>query len=187
MADVNPEPRAIDEDMDRLVRGEPVKSNVMELLQSPREGRVVGDREIDLEELCQATEKALGLAKRKMEDGRPCGSSEPPRSRCLRRTVAAGFTVGRTSPGIERVIRKPDGQVATLLKACLVLRPIPHPISRLRVLVLAALRILHRCSLREARASRHHEPTIRSHAPTPLIARFSERTVTEPVGGYGLA
>ena len=58
-------------------------------------------------------------------------------------TLATGFAAGRSSPRIERVIRKPDGEVATTPEAGLVLRPIPHPISRLRVLVLAALRILH--------------------------------------------
>ena len=145
MADVNPEPRAIDEQMDRLVRGEPTKSKVIELLQSPRQSRVVGDREIDLEELSQATEKALGLAKRKMEDHAD-RQSRLDRDVCVG-TLAAGFATGRSSPGIERVIRQPDGQVAAPPEAGLVLSPIPHPIRRLRMLVLASLRILHRCSL----------------------------------------
>jgi hypothetical protein len=39
----------------------------------------------------------------------------------------------RSSPGIERSIRKPDGQVTTLLEAGLVFRPIPKPVLRLRV------------------------------------------------------
>ena len=72
MADVNCEPRAIDEQMDRLVRGEPTKPNGTERLEAPRQSRVVGDREIDLEEFSQATEKALGLAKRKMASWLAC-------------------------------------------------------------------------------------------------------------------
>jgi hypothetical protein len=58
--------------------------------------------------------------------------------------LTAGFPTRRSSPGIERSIRKPDGQVTTLLEAGLVFRPIPKPVLRLRVFVLAALRILRR-------------------------------------------
>src|SRR5665811_2274759 len=64
------------------------------------------------------------------------------------RTLAAGLAAGRSPPGIECLIRQPDGHVATTPKAGLVLRPIPYPILRLRVLVLASLRILHRWRLR---------------------------------------
>ena len=80
-------------------------------------------------------------AKRKMEDhaGR---QSRLDCDVCVG-ALAAGFAVGRSLPGIERVIRKPDGQVTTLLQAGLVLRPISYPIRRLHMLVLAALRILH--------------------------------------------
>ena len=45
-------------------------------------------------------------------------------------------------------IGKPDREVATLLEASLVLRPILDPILRLRVFVLASLRLLHRWWLR---------------------------------------
>src|SRR5680860_265852 len=63
-------------------------------------------------------------------------------------TLAAGLAASRSTPGIERLIRKPDGHVATTPKAGLVLRPIPYPILKLRLLVLASLRILHRWRLR---------------------------------------
>ncbi len=143
MADVNPEPGTIDEQMDWSIRVEPAKSNVIELLQSPRQGRMVGDREIDPEEFCQAMEEALGLAKRKVKD-------HADRQRGLDRDVrvpalTAGFPAGRSSPGIECGIREPDRDVATLLEAGLIFSPITHPISGLRVLVLASLRILHGC------------------------------------------
>jgi len=45
---------------------------------------------------------------------------------------------------VERSIRKQDSQVTALLHASLVLGPVPHPILRLRMLVLASLRVLHR-------------------------------------------
>ena len=61
--------------------------------------------------------------------------------------LAARFALGRNSPGFERIIRKPDGQVTTLLQAGFVLWPVPHPVLRLRMLVLAALRVLHGGSL----------------------------------------
>ena len=104
---------------------------------------MIGDREIDVEELCQATEEALGLAKRKVKD-------HADRQRGLDRDVrvpalTSGLAAGRSAPGIERSIRKPHGQVATTLESCLVVSPIAHSITRLRVLVLASLRILHRC------------------------------------------
>ena len=42
--------------------------NVTELLEPPGQGRVIRDWESQLEQLGQRLEKALGLAKRKMED-----------------------------------------------------------------------------------------------------------------------
>ena len=62
MADVDPETRAIDEQMDEPVWGKPVEADVAELLQAPGKGGVIGDREIDVEDLCQGTQKALGLS-----------------------------------------------------------------------------------------------------------------------------
>jgi len=41
------------------------KLNVVELLQAPRQGGVIRDRQLNIEHLCQATEEALGLTKRK--------------------------------------------------------------------------------------------------------------------------
>ena len=110
---------------------------------------MIGDREIQLEQLGQRPQEALGLAKRKMED-------HADRQRGLDcdvriGTLAAWFAAGCLVPCIEGFIRKPDREVATLLQASLVLRPIPDPILRFRVLVLAALRILHRWRLRGRR------------------------------------
>ena len=123
MTDVHSETRTVDEQMDRSIRGEPAKSNVPELLQSPRQRRVIRNREIHVEQLGQATEEALGLAKRKVED-------HADRQRRLDRDVrigslAAGFATGRSAPDIERGIREPNGQVATPPEARFILRPIP--------------------------------------------------------------
>ena len=97
---------------------------------------------IDFEQLGKGTKEPLGMAKRKMKD-------HADRQRCLDRNVrigalATGLAGDRSTPGIERSIGKPDRQVTTLLQPGLALRPIPYPISRLRVLVLASLRIFPR-------------------------------------------
>jgi hypothetical protein len=144
--DVNPEPSAVDEQMDRSIGGEPTAPNVTKLLQSPRQGRVIGDRQIDFELLDKGTKEPLGLAKRKMEDHADHQGSLDRDVRIP--ALTAGLAAGRSSPSIECVITKPDRQFASLPQTGLVLRPVSNPISRLRVLVLAALRILHSCRLR---------------------------------------
>ncbi len=67
-ADVNPEPRTADEQMDRSIRGEPAELDLAELPKPPQQGPVIRDREIQLEQVSQRTQEALGLAKRKVED-----------------------------------------------------------------------------------------------------------------------
>jgi hypothetical protein len=110
---------------------------------------LIGDREIELEQVGEGTEKALGLAKRKVED-------HADRQRGLDRDVrvpalTTGLATCRSSPGIERSIREPHRQVATSLQTGLVRSPIADPILRLRVLVLAALLRLSRfCAWRES-------------------------------------
>ena len=132
--------------MDRSVRGELAELDLAELLNPPRKRDVIRNREIQLEQLDKRPKESLGLAKRKMED-------HADRQGRLDREVrigalATGLAAGGSTPGFERVIREPDGQVATMLEAGLIFRPIPYPIPRLGVLVLAALRILHRGRLR---------------------------------------
>ena len=53
MTDMNAEPRTIDEQMDRSIRGEPAKSDLTELLQPPGQRRMVGYREVHLEHMGQ--------------------------------------------------------------------------------------------------------------------------------------
>ena len=142
MADVNPEPRTIDEQMDRPTRREPTKSNLTESLEPPRQRRVIGNRDLQVQHLSQGTKEALGLPEREEKD-------HADRQGRLDRDVRVGALAGRFSAGccpsrLECVIGEPDCEVATVLELGLVFSPIPHPISRLRVLVLATLRILHR-------------------------------------------
>jgi len=101
VSDMNPEPRAVDEQMDRSIRGEPAKPNITELLKPPGNGRVIRDREIQLEQLGQRLEKALGLAKRKMEDHADGQSRLDGDVRI--RALATGLPAGRFPPGVDRI------------------------------------------------------------------------------------
>jgi hypothetical protein len=155
MTDVNPESCAVDEHVNRLTRREPRDTDATEVLQTSRQSRVVGDWEIDLEDFAKATKESLGLAKRKVKDHAhsQCG---------LDRNITVGalatrLALGRNSPGIARIVRKPDRQVTTPLQTGFLLRPVPYPILRLRVLVLASLRILHSVAAPGAMASCHFE------------------------------
>ncbi|MDG2241847.1 MAG: hypothetical protein P8L30_16715 [Longimicrobiales bacterium] len=88
--------------------------------------------------------------------------------------LAARFALGRNSPGFERIIRKPDGQVTTLLQAGFVLWPVPHPVLRLRMLVLAALRVLHGASLQirgfTSQRNLEQEPCTNATTTPPSVA-----------------
>ena len=53
MTDINAEPRTVDQQMDRPTRREPAKSDLTELLQTPGQRRIVGDREVHLEHMGQ--------------------------------------------------------------------------------------------------------------------------------------
>ena len=99
MPDVNPEPRTVDEQMDRSICGESAKPNVTELLKPPGQGRVIRDREIQLEQLGQRPEEALGLAKRKMEDHADRKSRLDGDVRI--RALATGLPAGRFPPGVD--------------------------------------------------------------------------------------
>ena len=68
MPDVNSESCTVDEYVNRLTRRELTHTDLTKFLQTPRQRGMIGDREVDLEHIYQATKEALGLAKRKMED-----------------------------------------------------------------------------------------------------------------------
>jgi hypothetical protein len=135
----------------------------------------------------QGTQEALGLSERKVKD-------HADHERCFDRDVrvsalATGFATGWSSPGVEGVIGKPDGKVSSLLPAHLVLTPIPHPILRLRVLVLAAFLILHgrRLQIRGFTSMMHrdHEPC--TNAPSLRELRENQLNPLYPLWHSGAA
>jgi hypothetical protein len=113
MTDVNPEPRTIDEQVDRSIRSEPAKADLAELLEPPGQSRMVGDRDLQLEHLGQGTQEAFGLSERKVEDHANCQSCFDGDIRIG--ALTAGFPTGRRSPGVEGIIGKPDGEVTSSL------------------------------------------------------------------------
>jgi hypothetical protein len=101
VSDMNPETRAIDEQMDRLIVPHSTKSNVIELLETPRQSGMIRDREIQFEQLGQGTQEPFGLPERKVED---YAEGEP----CLNRYVRVGALAARLSagwlpPGFDRI------------------------------------------------------------------------------------
>ena len=65
MADVNPEARAVDEQVDRLIALDSAERDLTELLQPSGQSCVVRNGDLHLEQLGQRTEEALGLPERK--------------------------------------------------------------------------------------------------------------------------
>ncbi len=113
IADVNPEARAVDEQVDRSMARDRTKRDLTERLESPGQSRMVGNRNLHLEPLGQGTQEALGLSERKVKD-------HADRESCLDRDVrvgalTTGFATRRSSPGVDGVIGKPDGKVASSL------------------------------------------------------------------------
>ena len=98
---MNPEPRTIDEQMDRLTVPGRTKWDYAELLETSRQGRVIRDWETQLEQLGQRPEEALSLAKRKMED-HPNRQSSLDSDVCIC-TLTTGFPAWRFPPGGDRV------------------------------------------------------------------------------------
>ena len=96
--------------------------NLIEVLTTPREGRVVGSFEIDIHQGQHRPQEALRLAKRQPED-------EPQRQRGLDRVIrelalSASSTARRGCPCGNRVSGEPERDVASPDERALVLRPI---------------------------------------------------------------
>ncbi len=68
MADVNPEARAVDEQVDRSMARDRTKRDLTERLEPPGQSRVVGNGELHLKHLCQRSQEAFGLSERKLKD-----------------------------------------------------------------------------------------------------------------------
>ncbi len=69
-------------------------------------------------------------------------------SRLDRDVRVPSLPAGRCPPGVQALLGEPDGEITSPSEAGLVLTPVPHPISRLRILVLGALWTLHQVWLR---------------------------------------
>ena len=67
MTDVAADPRAVDEKMHRLMGVATVELNRTKPVQAPGQRRVIGNRQVHLQQLDQATQKTFRLAQRKVE------------------------------------------------------------------------------------------------------------------------
>ena len=99
MADLNPEPSIIDEQMDRSICREPAEPDLAKLLEPPGRRPVIGDREVHLKHVSKGTQEALGLPKRTVKDN----ADRQRHLECDVRVgvLAAGFGTGRSPPGVE--------------------------------------------------------------------------------------
>jgi hypothetical protein len=61
MTDVDPQPGAVDEQMQRPMGGRRMELDLTQRLQTPGQRRVIGNRQIHIQQLGQGTQKALGL------------------------------------------------------------------------------------------------------------------------------
>jgi hypothetical protein len=78
MTDVDPETRAVDEQMDRSIYREPAEADLAELLEPPGQSRMVGNRDLHLEHLGQGTQEALGGTSNVGEEATPARSTVAP-------------------------------------------------------------------------------------------------------------
>ncbi len=105
MTDMDPETGAVDEQADRALARDRRKVDYPQVLEPPGQRRMVGNGELQLEHVGQGTQEALSLSKRKVED-------HANRQSCLNRGVRVGvLAAGQGPPGVDGVVRKPDGQV----------------------------------------------------------------------------
>ena len=106
MADVDPEPRAVDEQVDRSIDRDRSIRDLAKLLEPSGQSRMVGNRYLHVEHVCQRAKEALGLPERKVED-------HADRESYLDRDVRVdALTIGCSArwgpPGVEGIVRKPD-------------------------------------------------------------------------------
>ena len=113
MANVNPETRAVDEQVHRALAWDRRNVDYPQVLEPPGQRRVVGDREVHLKQASKGTQEALGLSKRKGKDHADRQSRLDGDVRVGR--LAARFPAGQSSPGVQCSVGKPDCKVASSL------------------------------------------------------------------------
>jgi len=96
---VNPETRAVDEQMDWSIVHSCTKWNLAELLEAPRQGGMVGDGKVHLQHASQGTQGPFGLPERKVED-HTNRQSRLDGDICVG-ALTAGFPAGRLLPGVD--------------------------------------------------------------------------------------
>ena len=138
---MNPETRAVDEQVDRSICGETPEPEVPEFLKAPGESRVIGNRQVQVKELSEGPEEPLGLTEREAKDHADRQGSLDGQVRVG--PLTAGPPGGRRLPGIQRGFGEPDREGAPLPESRFVVSPVPYPVPGLGLLVLAALGIPH--------------------------------------------
>jgi hypothetical protein len=111
IADVNPETRTVGEQVDSSLARDRTKREFTERREPPGQSRVIRNRDVQFEFLCQRSQESFGLPEREMKD-------HADRQRCLNRNVrvgalAAGLAAGSGPPGVDGVVGKPDGEAAS--------------------------------------------------------------------------
>jgi len=109
IADVNSETCTVDEQMDRPLARDHTKRDLTEGLQPPAQSGVVGNGHLHLKRLCQRSQEPFGLPERKVKDHADRQSRLNRENRV--ETLAARSATGWCPPGLDGVVRKPDGQV----------------------------------------------------------------------------
>ena len=112
MTDVNSESCTVDQQVDRLIVPGCTKWNVAELLMPPGQRCVIRNWEIQIEQQGQPSKEALRLTKWEMKDHAD-RQSRLDSDICVG-ALTAGFAAGRSTPGIEGGIRKPDSEVTAV-------------------------------------------------------------------------
>lgn len=96
---MNPETRAVDEQMDRLIVHGCTKWNLAEFFEPPGQSGMVGDGKLHLQHAGHGTKGTLGLPERKVEDH---AEGECCLNRYLRvDALAAGLSAGWLPPGVD--------------------------------------------------------------------------------------
>ena len=98
---MNPEPRTVDEQMDRLTVPGRMKRDYAELLETSRQSRMVWNWEINSQHTGQGTKEPFGLSKRKVKD-HPNRQSRLDSDVCIC-ALTAELPAWRFPPGGDRV------------------------------------------------------------------------------------
>lgn len=166
MPDVDPEPGAVHEEMDRTIGVGERKSDRAQPLAAPAKASVVGNGNTETEQLDDRAEEPLCLPKRQGVD-LPNGQGGFDRDIGVD-ALAAGPATGPCSPAFAGVLGEPDRDVTAPAQRPLVCRPVTDFVGLLGLLVLAALRKVHEVGILACGRGAMHQ------RPTRVIARIRQ-------------